>query len=66
MIEWDVQRGPCQTVDEFAEHAISLLDQQEAWLAERGTEDPGKNRAQLRSRATRRIDRFRPGSFQAG
>jgi Arc/MetJ-type ribon-helix-helix transcriptional regulator len=38
MIERDVQRGPCQTVDEFAEHAISLLHEQEAWLAERGTE----------------------------
>jgi antitoxin ParD1/3/4 len=38
MIKQDVQRGPYQTVDEFVEHAISLLHQQEAWLAEHGSE----------------------------
>jgi Arc/MetJ-type ribon-helix-helix transcriptional regulator len=38
MIEQGVQRGPYQTVDEFVEHAVSLLHQQEAWLAEHGSE----------------------------
>jgi Arc/MetJ-type ribon-helix-helix transcriptional regulator len=35
MIKQDVQRGPCQTVGEFVEHAVSLLQEQEAWLAEK-------------------------------
>lgn len=34
----DVQRGPYQSVDEFVEHAVSLLHEQEAWLAEHGSE----------------------------
>lgn len=38
MIKQDVQRGPYRTVDEFVEHAISLLHEQEAWLAEHGSE----------------------------
>jgi antitoxin ParD1/3/4 len=38
MIKQDVQRGPYQTVDEFVEHAVSLLHEQEAWLAEHGSE----------------------------
>ena len=38
MIKRDIQRGPYQTVDEFVEHAISLLHEQEAWLAEHGSE----------------------------
>jgi len=38
MVKQDVQRGPYQTVDEFVEHAISLLRKQEAWLAEHGSE----------------------------
>ena len=38
MINQDVQRGPYQTVEEFLEHAISLLHEQETWLAEHGTE----------------------------
>jgi putative addiction module CopG family antidote len=38
LIKQDVQRGPYQTVDEFVEHAVSLLHEQEAWLAERGSE----------------------------
>jgi antitoxin ParD1/3/4 len=38
MIKQDVQRGPYQSVDEFVERAISLLHDQEAWLAERGSE----------------------------
>jgi antitoxin ParD1/3/4 len=38
MIKQDVQRGPYQSVDEFVERAISLLHDQEAWLAEQGSE----------------------------
>jgi putative addiction module CopG family antidote len=38
MIKQDVQRGPYQTVDEFVEHAVSLLHEQETWLSEHGTE----------------------------
>jgi hypothetical protein len=34
----DVQRGPYQTADEFVEHVISLLHEQESWLAEPGSE----------------------------
>ena len=33
LIKQDVQRGPYQTVDEFVEHAVSMLHEQEAWLA---------------------------------
>ncbi len=33
-----MERGPYQTVDEFVEHAVSLLHEQEAWLAEHGSE----------------------------
>ncbi len=38
MIKQDVQRGPYQTVEEFVEHAVSLLHEHEAWLAEHGSE----------------------------
>jgi putative addiction module CopG family antidote len=38
LIKQDVQRGPYQTVDEFVERAVSLLHEQEAWLAEHGSE----------------------------
>ena len=38
LVKQDVQRGPYQTVDEFVEHAISLLYEQEVWLAEHGSE----------------------------
>ena len=38
LIEGDVQRGPYQTVDEFVEHAVRLLHEQEAWLSEHSTE----------------------------
>ncbi len=38
LIEGDVQRGPYQTVDEFVEHAVLLLHEQEAWLSEHSTE----------------------------
>ena len=38
MIKRDVQRGPYQTVDESVEYAISLFHDQEAWVAEHGSE----------------------------
>lgn len=34
LVEQDVQRGPYQSVDEFVERAVSLLHEQENWLAE--------------------------------
>jgi Arc/MetJ-type ribon-helix-helix transcriptional regulator len=33
-----VQRGPYQSIDEFVERAVSMLHEQEAWLAENRTE----------------------------
>ena len=33
LIKQDVQRGPYESVDEFVEHAVSMLHEQEAWLA---------------------------------
>ncbi|MGA9352605.1 MAG: hypothetical protein WBV46_02865 [Terriglobales bacterium] len=33
LIKEDVQRGPYETVDEFVEQAVSMLHEQEAWLA---------------------------------
>jgi antitoxin ParD1/3/4 len=38
LIEEDVQRGPYQSADEFVERAVSMLHEQEAWLAENRTE----------------------------
>ena len=38
LIKQDVQRGPYKDVDEFVEHAVSLLHEQESWLAEQGSE----------------------------
>jgi putative addiction module CopG family antidote len=38
LIQQDVQRGPYKNVDEFVEHAVSLLHEQETWLAEQGSE----------------------------
>lgn len=38
LIKQDVERGPYKSVDEFVEQAISLLHEQEAWLAEQGSE----------------------------
>ena len=31
-IRQDIQRGPYQTVDEFVEHAVNLLHEQELWF----------------------------------
>ncbi len=33
LVKQDVQRGPYQTVAEFVEQAVSMLHEQEAWLA---------------------------------
>jgi antitoxin ParD1/3/4 len=38
MIKQDVERGPYQTADEFVEQAVSLLHEQENWLAEHASE----------------------------
>ena len=38
LIKQNIQRGAYQTVDEFVEHAVSLLHEQEEWLAEHGSE----------------------------
>jgi Arc/MetJ-type ribon-helix-helix transcriptional regulator len=38
LMEEDIQRGPYQSVDEFVERAVSLLHEQEVWLAEHRTE----------------------------
>jgi putative addiction module CopG family antidote len=42
LIKQDVQRGAYRTVDEFVEHAVSMLHEQEAWLA--------ANRAEIRAK----------------
>jgi putative addiction module CopG family antidote len=33
LIKQDVQRGPYESVDEFVEQAVSMLHEQETWLA---------------------------------
>ena len=38
LIKQDVERGPYKSVDEFVEQAVSLLHEQEAWLAEQENE----------------------------
>jgi antitoxin ParD1/3/4 len=38
MIRQDVRRGPYQSVDEFVEQAVSMLHEQEAWLADHASE----------------------------
>jgi len=38
LIKQDVERGAYKSVDEFVEQAVSLLHEQEAWLAEQGSE----------------------------
>ena len=38
LIKQDVERGPYKSVDEFVEQAVSLLHEQEAWLAKQGSE----------------------------
>jgi len=38
LIKQDIERGAYKSVDEFVEQAVSLLHEQEAWLAEQGSE----------------------------
>jgi antitoxin ParD1/3/4 len=38
LIKQDVERGAYKSVDEFVEQAVSLLHEQEAWLAEQSGE----------------------------
>ncbi len=42
LIKQDVQRGFYQTVDEFVERAVSMLHEQEAWLAQNRVEIAAK------------------------
>jgi Arc/MetJ-type ribon-helix-helix transcriptional regulator len=42
LFKQDVQRGPYETVDEFVEQAVSMLHEQEVWLA--------ANRAEIQSK----------------
>ena len=42
LIKQDVQRGSYQTVDEFVERAVSMLHEQEAWLAQNRVEITAK------------------------
>jgi putative addiction module CopG family antidote len=38
LIKQDVQRGSYESVDEFVEQAVSMLHEQEAWLATNRTD----------------------------
>jgi Arc/MetJ-type ribon-helix-helix transcriptional regulator len=38
LIKRDLARGPYFTVDEYVEHAVTLLHEEESWLAERGSD----------------------------
>ena len=42
LIRQDVERGAYQTVDEYVEHAVSMLHEQEAWLASHRSEISAK------------------------
>jgi len=42
LIRRDLQTGAYQTIDEFVERAISLLHEQEAWVAENRAEIAAK------------------------
>lgn len=42
LVRQDVLRGPYESVDEFVEHAVSLLHEQEAWLSAHRDEIAGK------------------------
>ena len=33
LIKQDVQRGPCETIDEFVKQVVAMLHEQKAWLA---------------------------------
>ena len=38
LIKQDVERGPYENVDEFVERAVSMLHEQEVWLAQNRSE----------------------------
>jgi antitoxin ParD1/3/4 len=42
LIKQDIQRGSYQNVDEFMEHAVSMLHEHEVWLAENRVEIAAK------------------------
>jgi putative addiction module CopG family antidote len=42
LIRQDLQRGAYQTIDEYVEHAVSMLHEQEAWLAAHQSEIAAK------------------------
>lgn len=42
LIRQDVQRGAYETIDDFVEQAVSLLHEQEAWMAEHKAEIAAK------------------------
>ena len=42
LIKQDIQRGSYQTVDEFVERAVSMLLEQETWLAQNRVEIAAK------------------------
>ena len=42
LIKQDIQRGSYQSVDEFVERAVSMLHEQEAWLAQNRVEIAAK------------------------
>ncbi len=42
LIKQDIQRGSYQNVDEFVEHAVSMLREHEVWLAQNRVEIAAK------------------------
>ena len=42
LIKQDVERGRYQSVDEFVEHALALLHEQETWLTDHRSEISAK------------------------
>lgn len=42
LIKQDIQRGAYQTLDEFVERAVSMLHEQEVWLAQNRLEIAAK------------------------
>lgn len=42
LIQKDLERGPYESIDEFVEHAVRLLHDQEEWLSENRDEIAAK------------------------
>jgi putative addiction module CopG family antidote len=42
LIRQDIQRGPYRSIDDFVDRAVSLLHEQEVWLAEHKSEIAAK------------------------